>query len=48
MSQSHTDRDKAHEATSSQGTMKFLDDDNNVTFICEWRRIRDMELAAKN
>lgn len=31
---------------ANHGPLKFLDDDDNVTFICDWRAIRDANLAA--
>ena len=26
---------------SNDGPLKFLDDDDNITFICDWRAVRD-------
>jgi quercetin dioxygenase-like cupin family protein len=34
--------------TSSQGAMKFLDENDNISFICDWRVIRDMEAGKKD
>ena len=30
------------------GPLKFLDDNDNVTFICDWRAVRDTDLAAQS
>jgi quercetin dioxygenase-like cupin family protein len=32
---------------SNDGPLKFLDDDDNVTFVCDWRAVRDVDLAAR-
>jgi len=31
---------------SNNGPLKFLDENDNVTFICDWRAVRDVDLAA--
>jgi anti-sigma factor ChrR (cupin superfamily) len=31
---------------SNDGPLKFLDDDDHVVFICDWRAVRDVDLAA--
>jgi anti-sigma factor ChrR (cupin superfamily) len=31
---------------SNDGPLKFLDDDDRVVFICDWRAVRDVDLAA--
>lgn len=30
---------------SNDGPLKFLDDDDNITFICDWRAVRDAKSA---
>jgi quercetin dioxygenase-like cupin family protein len=33
---------------TSQGAMKFLDEHDNVIFICDWRALRNMESGKKD